>query len=447
MNASVKRFWGISEVGFFMMSSMETMFLVYFLTNVAMLPLGIVAVITGFSAVADAFSAILAGIVIDKVTFKNGKYRPWLLICPPIVTVFFMLCFTKIGGDTMAGVIIGIGYVMSHFVWNICWTANRDLIPVISRDPQDRAWLSSRIGVGCNIGKIMNSLVVPTVSSALLGIIGGVASYTVVALVFCLVFVACYYVHYFITKGYDTVEQGGTKAITFAEMGKSIFTNSQLVAMLLHDSIRQIAFIGIGSLTSYYCLVVLGNATLASPLLIAYYVGAVIGGMIAPGVVKKIGTKKTNLVGVIGWGIVQALTLLLPANLAVIGMILFVGQVFFGMSYGLTSGFYSMCGTYGEYRTGEAANGLVMACCSLAIKLAVALRGVAITASLGFIGYSATAEITPSIVSGIRSLYGYFPVIFIVLSLIPLAFFKLDDKQIRDMEREIAERKAKAAEC
>lgn len=441
MNASIKRFWGISEVGFFMMSSMETMFLVYFLTNVAMLPLGIVAAITGSSAIADAFSAILAGIVIDKVRFKNGKYRPWLLICPPVVTVFFMLCFTKIGGDMVAGIIIGIGYVMSHFVWNICWTANRDLISVISKDPQDRAWLSSRIGVGCNIGKIMNSLVVPTVSAALLGVIGGVASYTVVALVFCLVFVVCYYIHYFITKGYDTMEQSGAKAITFAEMGKSIFTNSQLVAMLLHDAIRQIAFIGIGSLTSYYCLVVLGNETLASPLLIAYYVGAVIGGMIAPRVVKKIGSKKTNLLGVIGWGAAQALSLVLPVNIVVIGSILLVGQIFFGMSYGLTSGFYSMCGTYGEYKTGESANGLVMACCSLAIKLAVALRGVAITAFLGIIGYSAAAEITPAIVASIRSLYGYFPVIFIVLSLIPLAFFKLDDEQIRTMEKEISMRK------
>lgn len=441
MNKAIKRAWGVSEIGFFMMSSMETMFLIFFLTDVALLPLSIVGIITGASAIVDAFSAILAGIVIDKVTFKNGKYRPWLLICPPLVTVFFVLCFTKIGGDVTAGIIVGIGYIMSHFIWNICWTANRDLIPVISKDPQDRAWLSSRIGVGCNIGKIMNSLVVPTVSAALLGLIGGVSAYTVVALVFCLVFVATYYIHYFITKGYDSAETVSTKSITFKEMGRSIFTNSQLIVVLLHDAIRQIAFIGMGSLTSYYCVVVLGDSKLASPLLVAYYVGAVIGGLIAPKVVKKYGSKKTNLIGMIGWGIAQAATLVLPANVVVIGGILLVGQIFFGMSYGLTSGFYAMCGTYGEYKTGESANGLVMACCSLAIKIAVALRGVAITACLGFIGYSATAEITPAIVSGIRSLYGYFPVIFIVLSLIPLIFFKLDDEQIRKMEAEIQARR------
>ena len=96
MNKAIKRVWGISEVGFMMMSSMETMFLLFFLTDVAKLPMSITGIITGSTAMVDAISAVLAGIVIDKVTFKNGKFRPWLLICPPVVTVFFVLCFTNI---------------------------------------------------------------------------------------------------------------------------------------------------------------------------------------------------------------------------------------------------------------------------------------------------------------------------------------------------------------
>ena len=445
MNKAIKRVWGISEVGFFMMSSMETMFLVFFLTNVALLPLGIVGIITGSTALADAVSAILAGLVIDKVNFKSGKYRPWLLICPPIVTVFFVLCFTKIGGDVTAGILIGIGYVLSHFIWNICWTANRNMVSVISKDPQDRAWLSSRIGVGSNIGKVMNSLVVPTVSSALLGIIGGVPAYTVVALVFSLLFVVAYYIHYGITKGYDTNETTA-KAITFRQIGKSLFTNHQLLAMLLHDSIRQIAFIGTGALISYYALVVLGNSTLTTALAVSFSIGGVVGGFIGPNLVKKIGSNKTNLVGMLGWAVMQIVILITPANTVAVAVVLFIGQVFFGMSYGLSVSFFSMCGTYGEYKTGESANGLVMACCSLAIKIGVAVRGVAITAALSFIGYVATAEVTPAIQSSIKTLFGIFPLIFIILSLVPLAFFKLNDNKVREMEAAIAQRKSEAVQ-
>ncbi len=440
MNKGIKTLWGISEVGFFMMSSMETMFLVFFLTNVALLPLPIVGAITGFSALADAVSAIVAGIVIDKVTFKNGKYRPWLLICPPFVSFFFVFCFTKIGGDVTAGIIIGIGYILSHFIWNLCWTANRNMIQVISRDPQDRAWLSSRIGVGSNIGKIMNSLVVPLMTSAMLGVMSGVKAYTIMAIVFVCIFMICYFIHYGITKGYDTTESNG-KAITFKQIGKSLVNNGQLLAFFLHDAIRQIAFIGIGSLTSYYCVVVLGDQKKATPLLVMFYIGAVIGGFLAPSVVKKIGTKKTNLLGVIGWGVCQALVLVVPDNVIIIGALLLIGQIFFGMSYGLTVGMYAACGSYGEWKNGESPNGLIMAFCSLGVKVAVALRGVAITAFLGIIKYDPLAAITPETQSHIKSMYGFFPVIFIIVSLVPYIFYKLDDKRLREMEAEIAARK------
>lgn len=440
MNKAIKRVWGISEVGFMMMSSMETMFLLFFLTDVAKLPMSITGIITGSTAMVDAISAVLAGIVIDKVTFKNGKFRPWLLICPPVVTVFFVLCFTRIGGDATAGLIIGAGYVVSHFLWNICWTANRNLIPCISNNPEDRTWLSSRIGIGSNIGKIMNSLCVPTISAALLGIIGGVPAYTVVALLFSLVFVATYYIHYFITKGCDAKETGG-KPVTFAQMGHSIVTNSQLITVVMHDTLRQIAFIGTGSLASYYCRVVLGDPKKASPLLIVFYLGAILGGMIAPHVVKKYGSRKTNWIGMIGWLAFQLITLVLPANLVAVSLALFCGQLFFGMSYGLTSNLYAMCGTYGEYKTGEPVRGIVMAFCSLSIKLAVALRGIVISLILAKVGYSAAAQITASMQSNMRVIFGVFPAAFILLSLIPLLFFRLDDSRVTEMEKAIAQRK------
>ena len=101
---------------------------------------------------------------------------------------------------------------------------------------------------------------------------------------------------------------------------------------------------------------------------------------------------------------------------------------------------YSMCGIYGEYKTGEAVRGVVMAFCSLAIKLAVALRGICITAVLGYVGYTAAAEITPAMQGNIRLIFSAFPVVFIVLSLVPLAFFKLDDAKVAEMDQEIEKR-------
>lgn len=70
INNKIKSFWGISEVGFSFMSTVETTFFVIFLTDVAQLPLALVAAITSVAGIADAITAMLAGVIIDKVNFK-----------------------------------------------------------------------------------------------------------------------------------------------------------------------------------------------------------------------------------------------------------------------------------------------------------------------------------------------------------------------------------------
>ena len=441
INKKIKTFWGISEVGFSVMSTMETTFLVFFLTDVAQLPLGISGVITGFSALADAISAVIAGIIIDKVNFKVGKYRQWLLYCPPFVTVFFIFCFTKIGGDVMAGVIIGAGYILSHFIWNIAWTANRNLIPVLTDDPSERAFLSGRIGVGTSLGKLIASYLVPSLGTLFLGIFSGVTSYTIIAVIVCTLFMICYFTHYGITAGYDTEVYSGKKAVTFKDMAKSIATNPHLIAILLHDAIRLVAYYGIAAAASYYAKVVLGDEGVASWLLIAFYAGTMVGSNFSTTFSRRIGVRKTSAFGCIGCAVFMALCYIMPANTVVIAVCLFLAQLTFGVAYGLTSNLYAMCGTYSVWKTGEDTRGVVMAFCSLAIKLGVAIRGVLITALLTWLAYDPNATSFSAEAQGNIKLM--FAIIFgaiVLVSLIPLLGFRLDEKRVAEMEQEIAAR-------
>lgn len=104
-----------------------------------------------------------------------------------------------------------------------------------------------------------------------------------------------------------------------------------------------------------------------------------------------------------------------------------------------------MCGTYSEWKTGGNARGVVMSFCSLAIKIGVAVRGVLITAVLGMIAYDPNATVmTAEAKSGVKFLFiGVFTIIMLV-SLIPLLFFRLNDKKVIEMEKEIARKKASA---
>lgn len=425
------------------MSTMETSFLVFFLTDVAQLPLAITAIITGSTALADAISAVIAGIVIDKVHFKVGKYRQWLLYCPPVVTVFFVFCFTKIGGDAMAGLIIGIGYVLSHFIWNIAWTANRNLIPVLTDDADERSFLSARIAMGSSLGKIVASILVPFLGTALLAVFSGVTAYTVIALIACALYMICYFTHYGITKGYDTDSSVGNKSVSFKDMGKCIATNPHLIAILAHDAVRLVAYYGIAATASYYAKVVLEDPSVMSWLLVMFYAGSVIGSYFSITFAKKFGSKKTTIMGCVGCSVFLGICFFLPTNTILIAAFLFMAQLSFGVAYGLTSNLYAMCGTYSEWKTGGNARGVVMSFCSLAIKLGVAVRGVLITAVLGWIAYDPNATvITADAKAGVKFLFiGVFTVIMLV-SLVPLFFFRITDKQVIEMEQEIAAKKA-----
>lgn len=73
------------------MSTVETTFFVIFLTDVAQLPLALVAAITSVAGIADAITAMLAGVIIDKVNFKHGKYRALAYIFATICSSIFRI--------------------------------------------------------------------------------------------------------------------------------------------------------------------------------------------------------------------------------------------------------------------------------------------------------------------------------------------------------------------
>ena len=87
INTAIRSVWGVSEIGFSIAATLETAFFLFFLTDVAQLPLAISGVIAASASAVDTVSALLAGVFIDKFHFKKGKYRPWLIIAPIIAMV------------------------------------------------------------------------------------------------------------------------------------------------------------------------------------------------------------------------------------------------------------------------------------------------------------------------------------------------------------------------
>lgn len=442
INSRIRRFWGVSDIGFSFMSAVDTAFFVIFLTDVARLPLPIIAVLISTTGILDIITSILSGVIVDKVKFKNGKYRPWLIYCPPIVLLSFTLMFSKIGSDITASIICGLGYVISHGIWNISWAANRTLVTVLTDDGEERAFLSARVSAGSSAGRMIAGYLVPTLSVFFLSIFSnsktGVIGYSMTALVASLAYLFFYGVHYYITKGYDNPKIDNyikQPTISVKDIIKAILINNQLIAIMIYDLLKLIPFYMIAASMGYYCKIVLNDESSVALLLVAFNLGTFLGCMLSNTSVKFIGSKNTNFLGIIGFILCHFIGYILPTNKVLIILLLGLGQIFFGMAHGNTTNLYSMCGTYSEYKYKKSIKGMVMALCNTSIKVCIVIRGVIITAVLGLINYNPSAAITPSLVNGIKTLFFLVPIGFLAVSLIPLIWFKIKDSDVEDMEK------------
>lgn len=443
INSKIKTVWGISEVGFSITATLETAFFIFFLTDVAQLPLAISGIIAGGASAVDIISAAIAGVFIDKFHFKNGKYRPWLLYAPLCAMVFFILCFTKIGGDITAGIIIAVGYIISHFFWNISYTAVRSLTNVLTDEPSERAFLSGRLGAGAALGRVCASQLVPWLTAALATLVSGVGAYTICAAIFSLIYIACMSIQYIVTKGYDTeTKSDAGKTVSFKAMGKNVITNPHLIGVVLHDLLRLIAYYTVAAGTAYYAKVVLGDPAASGTILMVYYIGCFIGSFVAARVAKAIGTKTATIVGVAGWLILWAIAFFIQPDYLVLNILLFASQIFFGFAYGLTVNLYSMCATWSYWKTGENTTGVTMSLMPVAVKVGVTLRAIILPAFLAFVGYDAAATtFNVAAQAGIFQMYFLLPIVLLLISLIPLIFmFKIKDSDIPVMSEEIENR-------
>lgn len=442
INKPIKRVWGISEIGFSIAATLETAFFLFFLTDVAQLPLAISGIIAAGASAVDTVSALLAGVFIDKFHFKKGKYRPWLIFAPTVAMAFFILSFTKIGGDITAGVIIAIGYVVSHFFWNITYASIRSMTNVLTDDPSERAFLSGRLGAGSALGRVCASKLVPLITTALAAAVSGVMAYTICAAIVSVIYTAAMAVCFKVTAGYDAETKSEGKTVSFAAMGKNIVTNPNLIGVVLHDILRLIAYYTVAAGTAYYAKVALGDAAASGTVLMMFYLGCFVGSFIAARVAKHVGTKNTTLIGVAGWLALWAIAYLIEPDYLLLNALLFVSQVLFGLAYGLSANLYSMCATWSHWKTGANTLGVTMSAMTVSVKLGVTLRAVILPAFLSLVAYDATATVfDAAAIAGISQMYFLLPIGLLVLSLIPfITLFRIKDDDIAKMNAEIAAR-------
>ena len=449
LSKAIKMFYGIGDMGFSLMTSVEIYFFVFFLTNIAQYSLVTVAIIGSVTSIVDAvLSPIYGGIISGMKPMKWGRNRSWLLVGPPLVVILYVFQYTRIGPEAVAAVIVCAGFILSHITWNIGWVASVSMISVLANNPEERALLSSHRSMYTSMAGIFFSYIA-TPLAVFFGMVVGseTMGYGMLAGFMALIMMIGYWIVFRITKGYEPtgaeekVAATTANRVTLIDMLKSAGQNPHLIVLLISDFFRYISGFILGSAAAYYFTYVVQNMALFPLYLLIGAVGQLVGSYISAPLAKKLTTRTASLVGLLGLTASLIICRLVATNTLLFFIVISFARMFTGSVGATNVALYADVAIYSEWKTGKNATPFVMGLMNLALKTAIISRGTVIPfalATAGFVAGVDPALATDTLKNAVMTVFLLFPGIMAgVAFLILITAFRLTHEKVLQYQAEI----------
>lgn len=447
LRKSVINIYGLPSFGFQLFVNMEVFYFAAFLTDFAKLPMALVGTILLITSIFDIIWVPTAGVILEKSNMKWGKYRSWLLVGPPFAALFFILQFSKVGSPTMNAIVITIGFVVSHLIWNIFYAGHIALNSSMTPVREDRIAMSSNRGMFNGLGALAFSVVgMPMILA--LGKSNPAMGYTLTVVITGIVMVACYYALFFMTKDYafhGTAVQSDKpqEKMSVLEMLKQIIINPPLIGLMLGELGRYLGRFVIFGLAFYYFKYVVNNLAVITVFFTGLNVVIFLGAAIANPLAKKFGERNVYILSLLTFVVGLLAIWAFPMNHISFMVLMFVAYLGYAMPDALSVAMYSSTVEYAEWKTGKNARGFIMSLISFPIKAAILVRSVIITAVLAGAGYVAEMEPTLELVNGIKNGIALIPAVIMFLGLLCIVFlYRITPNKLEQMQKEIAAKRA-----
>ena len=265
---------------------------------------GVITIAMMIALVWDGINDPIMGFIVEKVHFKLGKFKPWILIGALGNTLAVMLLFlVRPGGNGWAFVALMIVF---YVLWDTFFTMNDigywAMLPSLSNDDQERATLTSRVTICAAIGGFLMTAaatLLPTMFGASTGK-GAAAVYAVMAVVVSLLFLASQAAVFFFCqeKARDIKQEEASEKSSLADLFKVVAKNPQVryvvIAMFLYYLASGVLTGGIG-LNYFYLAVGYGSSSggFVVTLISVFYVFAMISSQaLYPVIAKKMSKQK-----------------------------------------------------------------------------------------------------------------------------------------------------------
>lgn len=427
----------------------------FFLTDIAMVSTMLMAIITVTGAAFEYAGVFAASILVEKLNFRTGKYRTWLLIAPPITTIFFVLmfCAAPFENEMAKAVYYAITYGIATGSVSFYITAQNAMITLIGKkSPSDRALLSTKRGQGSQLGQFLWGIIgIP----CLLFIAGGDqlnwVGYAGSALLWGAFLVFFYYrVYKGVPKDIERTltpeEYEAKKAInkekhdvSILEMFAILFKNLPYLGFLLADTTRYTAQTVFYGLAVYIFTYVFDN-TAAYGVMMSTITLFALGATFANEVlIRFFDNRRLYLIGLVLYASGFILACFIGVNSATL-FTAFICLSWFGNGL-CNSNNCSLSGDaiiYYKWKTGKDTTGFLNGMSAGAPKLASFAASFFKGFGMVAVGYVAGGDLSASALSGMVNLTTLMPACILLVGAVCLFFMnKLNGEKMKEINAEL----------
>lgn len=405
VSSSLKRFFGIGDLGFTMMSNIDTFYASYFFTNIAKFSLGIVTTITTISAIVDAILSCLYGAWMNKIKPKKwGRYRSWLILTPWMVPFLYALQFFKINNGIAGIVVMTIAMITSRIAWNLPFIANLSMINVAGKTTEDRMALSSTRSVYTALANVLYSYAGPFVVAMFAGMIGETNAYAATAFAFGAVMAAGYFAHFKMFTGYEeTGEEEMARLQREAAQKKSqaqpkvsawaaITCNPHLIGLMVSSTAKYMVFFLVNGIAIYYFTYISHDAGLLATFMFITNLLGILASYVSKYVVAALNAKRTVVLSYLVMLAGMAAAFFIYQSTWVVIVLMCVVIFFMTLTNACEPELYATCAVYSSSKTGYDTTGTVMGLLTVPLKIGIVMRGILIGAALAIGGFSADID-------------------------------------------------------
>ncbi len=418
--------YGSGDIGGNVVYAFLTFFVMIYLTDSIGLNSGIIGTLMAVAKIFDGISDVIFGSLIDKTHTKMGKARPWMLWpyfgCG--VCLFAIFAIPTSWGKVAQYTFFLIFYVMLNAGFytanNIAYSA---LTALVTKNENERVQLGSIRFVFA----FTTSTIIQAITFSLVNYFGNdTAAWKIVALIYVMIGIISNTISVLSLKELPE-EENNTKKETSAPAEK--YSLREAVGLLIKNKyyllilgiylLTQLysAFTGVGT---FYMTYVLGDANLLGKFATALNIPMIIGLLLVPTVVAKLGGMyRINYSGYIVATVARFLVIVAAYMDSIPMMLAFTAVASLGMCplQGDLNAVIASASDYTYLTTGKRIDGTMYSCTSLGVKLGGGL-GTAVSgwllAASGYIKGGAVAQ-PDSVITMLNVMYLWLPAIFCAL--------------------------------